>query len=127
MTSSRADRLLGLAVLLAGGMVLVLGGTLVQRSRVETDFHQACSAISTGDPLVSIFETLGLEGYRPGCGIDLPCSEFTLPGHEEPISWFCEDKKCTLLWRRSGDTCFVSLDATSLRASGPGLLRELPF
>jgi len=127
MNSPHRERLLGLAVVLAGGMVLLLSGTLLQRSRIESEFHDACSAIAKGDPVASVFATLGLKGFRPGCGIDLPCDELSLPDHEEPIPWFCNEQSCTLIWRRGRDTCFVNLDEASHRASAPGMLREGPF
>lgn len=114
-TSRRRAAVALLALLVAGGAVGVVWAVRAARqSGAQDALLLRCGLVAEGDAAADVFERLGLDGYRPGCGHVTPCQEVDIgPYHDVP--WLCDSTDCSLLWRIGTVSCFVDLDPDTRR------------
>jgi hypothetical protein len=72
------------------------------------ELWDACQLLVPGDPLAAVVLTLGTDGYRPGCGQELPCQTFQA-SKDVSIRYACDGDDCDLLWRVDVVQCYVSM------------------
>ena len=92
---------------------VLLVGAVVQLAREDDDapdlvLEAACDQIEPDDSAEEVFATLGVEGYKPGCGVTLPCLTLTL-GNGSSVEYACEGDDCSLLWRSGASSCSVEM------------------
>jgi len=113
VTDTSGRGVAAMAAVLGAGALLVLGvWTLSAEGRLEGSLEGRCDRIGAGDGVRTVFERMGTDGYRPGCGHRTPCETLDL-GEVGVFDWLCDPDDCSLLWRAGDVACLIDLDPTS--------------
>lgn len=111
---------------LALGLLWLLVG---DDQRPDPAFADRCATLAPGDDFDETVRTMGLMGYRRGCGAHLRCSVREVPSIG-PVEYGCDGEDCDLLWIQGTERCVVTMGpdlvVSAAELQDPGGAEGLP-